>query len=111
MDKDTTWKVKRRFLATDGNRWEDRQPTHRKAADDLPPMGIGGKTANLWPRQRFAVVPPTAVGGKQFLGGVGVGWRWTCRLPSAASQRHNLPSREKDSFIDPPLSPFIPRAV
>jgi len=43
---------------------------HTEAADDLPPMAIGGKTANLWPWQRFAVIPPTSVGGKRFLGGV-----------------------------------------
>jgi transposase len=80
-------------LAADGSRQRHRPPTTLSGHRRWLPTGVGRGTANLSSWQRFAVFPPTAVGGKQILGDVGIGWRWVCRLPSAASQQLNLPSR------------------
>jgi hypothetical protein len=38
-----------------------------QARDGLLPTAVGRFTANLQPWQRFAVFPPTAVGGKGFV--------------------------------------------
>jgi hypothetical protein len=37
---------------------------HTESIDTLPPMAIGGLTANLFSEERFAVSLPTAVGSK-----------------------------------------------